>query len=42
MDCNLLFDMHWLSETFGGAKIWNFDIKPTEKFAYSWEWGDFR
>ena len=26
MDCYLV-DIQWLSEAFGGARIWNFDIK---------------
>jgi len=33
MDC-FLVDIQCLLQAFGEAKTWNFDIKPTEKFAY--------
>ena len=29
MDCYLV-DRLYLSEAFGGARIWNFDIKPAD------------
>ena len=37
-----LVNIHWLLEAFGGARIWNFDSKPTDGatvFAYFEERG---
>ena len=38
MDCSIV-NILWLSEAFGGARIGNFDIKPTDGaiiLAYLW------
>ena len=44
MDCHLV-DVHWLSKAFGGARIWNFEIKATDSatiFAYLGKSGRFQ
>ena len=44
MDCYLV-DIIWLSKAFGGARIWKFDIKPTDGvtlFAYFGKGGKFK
>ena len=46
MDCYLV-DIKWLSEAFGGERIWSFNVKPTDGAAIfacpgkGWKGGKF-